>query len=170
MEIQVLALPVLSSMLISFAVLAVIFLILAKLLYKPVLKFIEDRKEIISKDINSAKTMEKEAEDLKASYEEKITGAKAESLEIIEGARKRAEELKENILKEARQEAAEIVERGRREANRQKEAALEEVKSQTGEMAILIASKIMEEELNKDKHVKLIDQFIDEVGSSKWEN
>ena len=37
-------------------------------------------------------------------------------------------------------------------------------------MAILIASKIMEENITIDNQKYLIDKFIDEVGSSKWQS
>ncbi len=36
------------------------------------------------------------------------------------------------------------------------------------DMGVLIASKIMEEEISVDKQNYLIDKFIDEVGSSEW--
>ena len=47
---------------------------------------------------------------------------------------------------------------------------MQDVKSQAGELAILIASKIIEEEVKMDKQNILIDKFIDEVGNSQWQN
>ena len=37
-------------------------------------------------------------------------------------------------------------------------------------MGVLIASRIMEEEVNIDKQEYLIDKFIDEVGKSEWQS
>lgn len=164
------ALPELSSMILSWAALFFLYLMLRRFLYKPVSKFLNDRKEKIQSNIDDAKVLKEEAETLREDYESRINLAKKESQEIVESARKRGEELKEGILVEARKEAEGIIDRARREINREKEVAFQEIKSQAGEMAVLIASRIMEEQINMDKQNKLIDKFIDEVGSSKWQS
>jgi F-type H+-transporting ATPase subunit b len=170
MDIVVRALPELSSMILTWVALLFLYLMLRHFLYKPVSKALNDRKEKIQSDIDGAKVLKEEAESLRDDYESRINLAKKESQEIIESARKRGEELKEGILVEARKEAESIVDRARREIAREREVAFQEIKSQAGEMAILIASKIMEEQITMDKQNKLIDKFIDEVGSSKWQS
>ena len=170
MEIQVLALPVLSSMFLFWIAFAILFLGLSKFLYKPVSEFLNERKEKIQSDIEGAKVLQEEATKLRNDYESRIDLARKESQEIVEGARKRGEELKQDILAEARKEAEGIVLRAEKERIREREAAMQDIKSQAGEMAILIASKIMEEEVKLDKQNILIDKFIDEVGNSQWQN
>ncbi|HAE92437.1 MAG TPA: ATP synthase F0 subunit B [Tissierella sp.] len=164
------ALPELSSMILAWAALLLLYLFLRHFLYKPVSQFLNDRKAKIQSDIDGAKTLKEEAITLRDDYESRISLAKKESQEIIESARKRGEELKEDILAEARKEAESIVSRARREIIREREMAFQDIKSQAGEMAILIASRIMEEEIKMDKQNGLIDKFIDEVGNSKWQS
>ena len=170
MDIQVLALPVFSSMILAWIALAILYFGLRKFLYKPVSEFLNDRKTKIQSDIEGAKVLKEEATTLREEYESRIDLAKKESQEIVEGARKRGEELKEDILAEARKEAEGIVSRARKEITREREVAMQDIKSQASEMAILIASKIMEEEVKLDKQNTLIDKFIDEVGNSQWQN
>ena len=170
MEIQVLALPVLSSMILSWVALGILLFGLSKFLYKPVTEFLNERKEKIQSDIEGARVLQEEATKLRDDYESRIDLAKKESQEIVEAARKRGEELKEDIVSEAKKEAEGIVSRARKEIIREREVALNDIKSQAGEMAILIASKIMEEEIKMDSQSSLIDKFIDEVGSSQWQN
>ncbi|MCQ4923181.1 F0F1 ATP synthase subunit B [Tissierella carlieri] len=167
---EVRALPVLSSMILAWAALLLLYLMLRHFLYKPVSQFLNDRKEKIKSDIDGAKVLKEEAIALRDDYESRISLAKKESQEIIESARKRGEELKEGILAEAKKEAEGIVSRARKEIAREREVAFQDIKSQAGEIAILIASKIMEEEIKIDKQKSLIDKFIDEVGSSKWQS
>ncbi len=167
---EVRALPVLSSMILAWAALLLLYLMLRHFLYKPVSQFLNDRKEKIKSDIDGAKVLKEEAIALRDDYESRISLAKKESQEIIESARKRGEELKEGILAEAKKEAEGIVSRARKEIAREREVAFQDIKSQAGEIAILIASKIMEEEIKIDKQKNLIDKFIDEVGSSKWQS
>jgi F-type H+-transporting ATPase subunit b len=170
MEIQVLALPSISSMILSWVALAILYFGLNKFLYKPVSEFLNERKEKIRSDIEGAKVLKEEAITLREDYESRIDLAKRESQDILESARKRGEELKENIVDEAKKEAEAIVSRARREIIREREVAMQDIKSQASEMAILIASKIMEQDVKMDTQNNLIDKFIDEVGTSQWQS
>jgi len=169
-QIVVRALPELMSVLISWATLFMLYLLLRKLLYKPVTKILNERQAKIQSNIDEAKHLKQEAEELRLSYESSIDQAKKESQEIIESARQRGEQLRESIINDARKEAEDIVARARKDIAKEKEIAFQDVRSQVGELAISIASRIMEEEINNKKQIDLIDKFIDEVGNSQWQN
>lgn len=170
MDIQVNALPDPLRVVLTLIAVSILYLILKRFLHKPVAKILSERKEKIQTDIDGAKLLQEDARILKEDYESKIEDAKKESQEIIEGARKRGEQLKQGILEDARRESENIVANARREITRERDAALQDIQKQAGEIGILLASKIMEEEVNADRQKVLIDKFIDEVGSSKWEN
>lgn len=170
MDIRVLALPQLIPTILTLVSVFILYLILKKFLYTPVTNFLEARKEKIQGDINEAKALKIEAENLKSYYESKISEVKLEAQEIIDNSRQRGNEIKDNILEEARQEAQKIVDRARRDIVREREKAYEDIKKSTVEMAILIASKIMEENITLENQESLIDKFIYEVGSSKWQS
>lgn len=170
MDIIVRPLPILSSMLLTWVALFLLFLLLKKFLHQPVTKFLSDRQTKIQTDLDGAKVLKAEAESLKEGYEAKIDLAKQESQEILEGARKRGDELRESILAEAREDAESIVLNARKEIKRERDVALQSIKSQAAEIGVMIASKIIEEQVTLDKQNNLIDKFIDEVGSSKWQS
>lgn len=169
-QIKVLVLPQLIPMIIILISVFVLFLILKKYLHKPVTEFIQKRQDNIEADINGAKILKQEAIDLKAEYEDRIEKAKLEGQSIVESSRARGVELEKTMLEEAKIEAEKIMERARKEIIREKEKAYEDVKKSAGEMAILIASKIMEKDVNLENQNILIDKFIDEVGNSTWQN
>ncbi|MDR7869480.1 MAG: F0F1 ATP synthase subunit B [Tissierellaceae bacterium] len=170
MDIQVLALPQLIPTVITLVSVFILYLILRKFLYTPVTNFLEARKAKIHNDLEKAKSLKIEAEGLKSDYESKISEVKLEGQEILENSRQRGNEIRESILEEARHEAKTIVERARKDIAREKEKAFEDIKKSSGDIAILIATKIMEENINIDNQRNLFDRFIDEVGSSKWHN
>lgn len=170
MDIKVLALPQFPSVVITLVSVFILYLILKKYLHAPVTNFLEERKAKIQKDIEDAKVLKSQAEDLKTNYESKISDVKVESQEILENARQRGNEIKDGIVEEARVEAKTILERARKDIALEKEKAYEDIKKSTGEMAILIASKILQENITVDNQNNLIDKFIDEVGSSKWQS
>nr|WP_300006062.1 F0F1 ATP synthase subunit B [Tissierella sp.] len=170
MEIQVLALPQLIPMIITLVSTFILFLILKKYLHKPVTDFIQKRQDDIATEISEAKALKQEAIDIRADYEGRIEKAKLEGQEIVESSRVRASELEKIMLAEAKIEADKAMDRARKEIMREKEKAYEDVKKSAGEMAILIASKIMEKDLDLENQNILIDKFIDEVGTSQWQN
>lgn len=170
MDIQVLALPELPSVIITLVAVFILFLVLRKFLHKPVTDFMQKRQDDIKSDIDEAEALKQEAMNLKADYEEKIEKAKLEGQEIIENSRVRASELEESMLEEAREEAKLIKDRAKKDIEREREKAYEGIKESAGEMAILIASKIMKKDINLENQNTLIDEFIDEVGDTKWQN
>lgn len=170
MEFRVLALPELVPMIITLVSVFILYLILKRFLYTPVTEFLEKRKTKIQGDIDEAKVLKSEAKSLKEDYQVRISEAKEEGQEIIESSRQRGNEIREDILAEAREEAQALIQRARRDMDREKEKIYEDIKESTGEMAILIASKILEENITIDNQNNLIDKFIDEVGSSKWQS
>jgi|SRR5699024_3601109 len=170
MEFKVLAIPELPAVLIVLVSVFILYLILRRFLYTPVTEFLAERQKGIQSDIDSAAVSREEAEELKIEYEKRLASSEAEGQEIIENSRRRGAEIKEGILDEAREEAQIIIARAKKEIQREKEKAYEDVKDSAGQLALLIASKLMEEEMDKGKQEQLINQFIDEVGSSKWQN
>ena len=170
MEIQVLALPEPLAMAITIVSTFILFLILKKFLYSPVTNFLEARKEKIHSQLDEAKVVREQAIKLKKDYEEKMEKASIESRNIMENARQRGSEIRDGIVEEAKEEAKVIMERARKDIELEKEKAYEDVKSSIGDMAILIASKIMEKDITMENQSQLIEKFIDEVGSSQWQN
>ena len=53
---------------------------------------------------------------------------------------------------------------------REKEKAYEDIKASAGELAVLIASKLIEDQISIENQENLIDRFIEEVGSAKWQS
>jgi F-type H+-transporting ATPase subunit b len=162
--------PELSSMILTLIAVLILFWGLSKLLYKPVSKILNERKEKIQNDIDGAKTVKEEAMALKTEYESKLLDARKETQEIIESGRKRGEEIKQDIIAEAKKEAENIVEKAKREIQAEREKALLDVKMQAGEMAVLIASKIIEKNVDATSQQDLIEKFVDEVGTREWQN
>ena len=170
MDIRVLVLPEWSSVILAWIALALIYFILKRFLYKPINNALVARKAKIHDDIQSAAAIREEAFQLRKDYEGRIKSSKEEGQEIIDGARLRGEELTQHILAEAKVEADIVLARAKKEIERQKEIAYVEMKQQSGEMAVLIASKIMEEKITYDSQKDMINKFIDEVGNAEWQN
>ena len=84
--------------------LLVLYLVFKKFLFKPVMKVINAREDMIKQQFDDAKKSQEEADALKASYDEKLESAKTEADEIIVNARNRAQEEHEAALEKTRKE------------------------------------------------------------------
>lgn len=143
-----------------------VFLI-KKFLIKPVKEIIEKRKQLATKELDEARVSNEEAAKLKAEYEQSIADAKNEANEIIASANRTAASKSEEIISNANKEAAAIRNKAAADIELERKAAVNGVKNEIGSMAVDIANKIIEREVNEEDHKKLINEFIENVGESK---
>ena len=140
------------------------FLVLKKFLFKPVKKMIDDRQQEIDGRDAAASHAKNQAEALQAQYDARLKAANAEGDRIIQNATRQAQEREEAIVHEAQEKAARTMERAHAQVEREKKQAMNDLKDQVSGMAIGIASAVLEEDVDKRKHAKLIDSFIENLG------
>jgi len=148
----------------------IIVLLLRHFLFKPVTEFMEKRTQGIEDQLAGAQAREEEALLLRVSYEEKLAGIKEERNEMLKEATRRGEDREEALIQEAREEIRTMEERSRVDLELKKTKAIHEFKNQISELAVLAAARIIKEELDPQKHERMIQEFIDEVGQEKWQN
>lgn len=163
-EIIVEVIPDLKDILITWATLFVLYLLLTKLLYDPLTNFLNQRRKAIDDNVLTAKKEKEQAEALKVEYQQKLDEANEERQVLLKEARDRSIDIKEEILKEARTEAESIKNRAFVEIEREKANAAESLQKDTADMAMMIASKLLDRELTENDNQKIIDELIEEVG------
>ncbi len=167
---QVNILPDLTNLVLQIASTIVLFLVIRHFAYQPLTKMLEARSQKIFADIAEVNQKNEDATALKLEYESRIQEAKDEARVIVEGAKKRGDQLKSEMLEESKAEAHKISERAMLDVEREKQKMLIDLKSEVVEIAMLTAGKILEKDLDSCTHKTMIDKFINEVGESKWIN
>ncbi|OJV62377.1 MAG: ATP synthase F0 subunit B [Clostridiales bacterium 38-18] len=148
----------------------ILYLILRKFLFGPVTAFMEKRENEIKNQIQAAKNLDLEAQQLKADYEAKLIHADDEGKDIVKKYTQRAENRAFEIVKAAETEVDTMKLNAHRELERERVKAVNELKGQISELTILAASKVVEKDLNEADHKELINKFISEVGETQWQN
>ena len=146
----------------------ILFIVLRKILFKPVLNIIDSRENAIKEDIATGEKAKNEGLALKAEYEKKLSTAKSEGQEIIKQATIRAEQKSEEIISNAKEEANILKDRANKDIAQEKEKVMNELKNDISSIAILAASKVIEKDIDQAKHEEMINKFIEEVGEAKW--
>ena len=131
------------------------FLILKKLLFKPVKKMIDDRQKEIADQYAEAERRRQEAEQ-----------AKQKRDEIVREAAELAHRQERDILDAAREEAKAITAKAHSDIRQERRKVFNEMKTEISDIAIEIAEKVTEKEIDSDKHRELIDSFIDQIGEA----
>ena len=155
------------TMLFAWLNFLILYLFLKKLAFVPLKKMIDSRQKEIDDMYSEAEVSRTDAENMKTEYEKKLSKAHDESEAILKDAQRRALLREEEILKEANDEAARTLKRAEEQIELEKRNALNQVKNEVSEMAISIASAVIERDVKADEHSDLIDNFINSMGDEK---
>ncbi len=140
------------------------------LLYKPVRAFMDQRTEEIEEQIRSAEKNQAAAEVLRAELEKQTSESRQQARQFLDEAAKRAEALQTEMLAQARKEAEGVVSRAQEIAKLETEKAWAGLKTEVGELSLLLASKIISDSLDQEQHQYLIDETLQQLGSTRKGN
>ena len=146
----------------------VLFLLMSYFLFNPARKLLNDRKEKIQGELDTAKQDMEEAGRLKQEYEAKLKEIDKEAEDILSEARKKALSNENQIIAQAREEAARIMERARVEAELEKQKVSDEVKREIVAVAALMAGKVVAASIDTAIQNQLIDETLKEMGDKTW--
>jgi ATP synthase F0, B subunit len=148
----------------------ILFAILTYLLFDPVRKVLNDRRERIAAELQDAASKEEKANAMKAEYEFKLKDINKEADRILEDARKKAKIKEEEILSNAREEAERITDRANKQIEMEKKKAMDDMKQEMVGLAAIIAQKAITSSMNVDVQASLVDETLKEMGEGIWQN
>ncbi|HEX4851946.1 MAG TPA: F0F1 ATP synthase subunit B [Puia sp.] len=152
--------------LIAWNVLAflILFFILRKFAWKPILNSLKDRENTISDSLAQAEKVKAEMAQLKNENEALLAKAREERAQLLKEARDTKDKIINEAKEQAKTEANKIIADARIAIEQQKLAAITEVKNQVGNMVVNVSEKILRRELsNKPEQEKYIQQLSEEV-------
>ncbi len=144
--------------------LLIVTLILKRFLFKPVNAVLEQRQAEIGGMYQKAEDAQKEAQALKQAYDERISGARREADELIAAAQDSARRRGDEIVENARGEAVQLRRRAEEDIELQKRKALREARDELADMAVDIAGRVVEREVTREDHDRLVEEFIKSAG------
>lgn len=138
----------------------VLLWVLKKIAWKPLLQALESREGTIREDLQKAETARIEAEQRLAEHRKLLERSEIEARKIIDEAKSTAESMKQGIVESANEQARQMTAQARAEIQREKDTALSQLREEVADLAVRAAGKILGQELDTDKHRKLVDDFI----------
>ena len=140
-------------------------LLIVKIFFLDKIKAILDqRREAADKQITDAEAAKAEALAIKETYENNMREAKAKADDILMSAQRSANSRSEEIISQAQAAAAQIKSKASADIEMEKKKAINDAKNEISGLAMAIAGKVVERELNSADQADLIDRFINELG------
>ena len=144
----------------------ILMFVMKKLLFKPVMKMLAERENEVGSMYEKAENAQQNAEKLESEYTQKLTSAKEEASRIMKEATREATLRGEEIVAEAQQKASSLITRAQKEIEREKDAAISEIKSDIASIAISVAEKVIEKDINESDYERLVEEFINGRGDN----
>lgn len=125
----------------------IVFFILKKYAWKPILKSLGERETNIANSIASAEKVKLEMAQLKNDNEALLAQAREERAIMLKEAKETKDKIINDAKEEAKVQAAKIINDAQASINNQKMAALTEIKNQVGNLVIEVSEKVLRREL-----------------------
>lgn len=142
----------------------VVLFILNKLFYKPVGRMLEERQLHINEELDQAAQANRNARLNELRYSEELSNARYQAKKLINKANDIGEDMKRQIIFEAKTKANVIVAKAEDEIATERLRAERDIQNEVSKLAIAVAKKVLEEEINPAKHQELIQDLLKEAG------
>ena len=142
-----------------------LFLVLKHFLFQPVMKMIADRQKEIDDLYSDAETSKRSALAMETEYKEKLSVAAETGERLVKEAVARGLAREEEIIRQANREAASIMDKAAADIAQEKKKAINDAKDEISGIALAIAEKVVEREINARDQQQLVDDFIKGLGA-----
>ncbi len=136
----------------------VLFLILRKFAWRPILEQLRQRETAIAESLTSAEQRERAAQAMLAEYQAKMEKIEEEARQVLARSRQDGLAAKEEFLAEAREEARKLSEEQRRDIERAKQDALRQLYETTAQLAADMAGAVLARRLSPEDQRRIIAQ------------
>ena len=137
--------------------------VLAKFAWKPLLKMLNDREELIRSSLKDAEKAKEKLERLNAEGEAIINRARSGAQSILSEGKTAAAKLKDETLDVAKEQAKKIASEAEKQINIEKEKAIAEIKSEVVNLSMSIAEKLINKNISPEDNKALIDESLSNI-------
>ncbi|KIL37982.1 ATP synthase F0F1 subunit B [Gordoniibacillus kamchatkensis] len=153
-----------SSFFIQLIAFLVLYWLLSRYAFGPLFGIMEKRRQHVQEQLQSSERSRKEAEELLKQQKEALQEARKEAYDIIEQAKTTASRQADDLLAQAKAEAARVKDEAVRDIENEKAKAVAALRREVSAMSVLIASKIIEKQVDEKSNEELINHYLKEVG------
>ena len=145
---------------------AALFLILYKFAFPPILEGLETRERKIRDSLEQAERHRAEAERKMQEYEAKLSAASRDAEAVLARAKDQAQRLLEENEQRLLAESERIKADATRDIEHERRKAIQDIRSQTTDLALLVAEQVVGRSLSDADHRRLADEALQAVADA----
>lgn len=145
----------------------ILFFILSKLIYKPLLSVIKKRKEMISASVENSKKIEERLTSLEEEKAKILAEANNQAVSIMYEAKQSALAEQNALIEKTKSEMEEAMKKNKIQLALEKEKIVSDVKREMGDLIILLTQKLISKNYSPDDQKNLKDSIMGELKSIK---
>jgi len=145
----------------------ILFMILSAVAYKPMVKFLDGRREKIAKGLEDARKAEERLANIEKDYQTRMDAARADAQKMVAEMSANAEKNSAAIVAKANEDAAKIKATAQEEAETERNKALADLRSQVVTLSMAAANKLIGASMDEKRQRALVDEFFSGVKSGK---
>lgn len=161
-DIQGVLFPNWITMLVQLCSTLILFLLCKKLLWKPARDILAKRRDKMNENLMSSQKLREDASVELDKAKEELEHARNRSGEIVESARKEAENLRAEIVNKANSEASAKLALADKEIEQKERDAQDRIHDEMVDVAMAAVSKLMQDKATSSDDKKAIEDFIGE--------
>ncbi len=144
----------------TFIIFLLLLVILGKVAWKPLIASLKTREQAIADSLSRAEQARADAERLIAENKAERLKAEEEVQKALHEGRAYAEQMRRDLVEKAKAEADRMLVQARAEIERDTQHALVKLREEVSDLAILATSKLLDENMNEERHRKIINKMI----------
>lgn len=152
-------LPMIIAQIVNFTILLVV---LRMVLYKPVLKMLDERKQRIAEGLNAAEIARAEAASAQANIQAQLDTARKDGQEIVANAQTIATRIQTDAREQTAKDREAALERARIEIQLERDRAIAELRTEFADITVKAAEKVINQSLDQAAHERVIDETLAE--------
>ena len=142
-----------------------LFFVLAKYAWKPLIKMLDDRESMIRSSLDDAEKAKLELERLNKESEAITAKARSEAQAILAESKTVAEKVKEDTIAKAKEQAIKISDDAQKQIQVEKDKAITDIKQEVVNLTLSVAEKLINKNLNDADNKSLIEESVKKVKS-----
>ena len=137
-----------------------VLVVLWRFAYKPIMKKLEEREQLIEKSVKNAQEIDRRLKDAEGEHARVLTEARAEARAIVEKAVADTEVRKSEMIEAAKREVERVIQKGKQQLEEERAAMLVAARRDLADIAVKAAAKIVTEGLTPKKSQSMAEEMI----------
>lgn len=156
-----------STIIFTIINLLVLYFFFRKFLFGRVNAVLEEREQLIHKEISEAEANNAKAQELQKEYEAKLAGAHEEAAQLVAGAKACADQAYAARMAEAEADAKQVSAEAENRLAAERSEMLRSARAEVAKLAVLAATEVAGKRLDTDSDRALAEEFLEKVGEAK---